>query len=230
MVKAALTRNARVLVGGPAWLVDLSEAIGDFSVSNTSAIDSITTLQSNVVRKLIESSTLSVALGTLYYGPESRMLKAHLDDEATKYCAVISDDELGFYCGPFIHAGQPQAAPTNAVITETPDLMQSEGEWAGMAGPPSVTAFTVTRTAGEKAITGTIPADADAYLVVWEYPDGVTAKNATIGTVTQEVGGAGIWPITLPGTAPDKISFSHTLAGNAEINGALLIGPKMIVD
>ena len=233
MVKANLTRNTRVIAGGNSWAVDLSSSINSFTVSNSASIDSLTVLKSNAVQKVINSSTISVSLGTLYYGDESKLLASHQGDTADSYVALIDDVSKRFYAGIYQVTGVPMSAPTDAIITQTAELIQN-GSWFGNGSSNGVTEFAFSSTNLTDPIAGTFANTDTVYLVVTEYPSGTASADFTIAGVTQTVDDVGMWEIDISTKAASlstqAVALAHTIASGKFLRGFVLIGTPFTVD
>lgn len=232
MVKAALTRQAHLVIGGGDWVANLTADANSLSVASTATIDKLTALQSSGVESVPINSTLRVSVPVLYYDQAAfQALEDHRSDDTDPFLAIIDELVDGLYVGTVRINDVPISASTTTVVQGNVEFPQS-GLFYARRATGAATEFAFNSGTASVNLGATVPQTSRVFLVVTDYPSGVTAAAITVGSLSQNVGAAGFWDLGSPAasiTSP-SVAAAHTLTTNQAINGFLLVADLMTVD
>ena len=232
MVKASLTRQAHLVVGGGDWVANLTADANSLSVASTATIDKLTALQSSGVESVPINSTLRVSCPGLYYDEDAFLaLESHRSDEDDPFLAVIDEVVDGVYVGTVRINDVPISASTTTVVQGNVEFPQS-GLFYARRATGAATDFTFNAGTASVNLGATVATTSRVFLVVTDYPSGVSSAAITVGSLTQNVAAGGIWDLGSPGTAITSaaVASAHSLSAQQAISGFLLVADLMTVD
>lgn len=162
MAVAGKTSEAVLVVGGNSWAQDLSDYANGVDVPGTLNTERLTVLESDGVETVALSSSLQIAIGTMYYGAGPKVVAAHQADVADSYVALLVPN-VGCYFGAAIWDSLPFDNPTGGVVSHAATFRAGDA-WSWGEGVAVAKPFVLNATTSSVNI-GSVPANAKLLLI-----------------------------------------------------------------
>lgn len=227
MAVAGKTSEAVLVVGGNSWAQDLSDYANGVDVPGTLNTERLTVLESDGVETVALSSSLQIAIGTMYYGAGPKVVAAHQADTADSYVALLVPN-VGCYFGAAIWDSLPFDNPTGGVVSHAATFRAGDA-WSWGEGVAVAKPFVLNATTSSVNI-GSVPANAKLLLIVTDATSGLPSTTVAFVTRNQALTAPGIWTKNAPSSVTTSATVSATLTGNREISGYVLVGQNFEVD
>ena len=228
MPPAARTIDARLIVGRPDWVVNLTGAVGGIDLAGDVAYsDREAVMQQRETEIFAVSQVVNPSLTELYAGVIVDALRTHVGEDDPPTLCIIDDKADAFYAIEVLLGSRAYKGPTTDLIKDGIETPWAERGYAGI-GTVAVTPFTFDSSAASVAI-GAVPAAASIHLVVEAYTAAISSEQITAAGIDQTVEAAGVWKLTPPANAVSAavVASGHSIAGAQEISGYVLVGEEM---